>query len=69
MAATEVKFPDVQVELIGQDGNAFNLIGLTAKAMKRAGHVAEADAFVTEAMEQESYDHLLQFIMATVEVC
>ena len=62
------RFPDVQVELIGQDGNAFNLIGLTAKALRRAGHPFEANQFTSEAMEMGAYDELLQLIMRTVEV-
>ena len=31
------KYPDVTVELSGQDGNAFFIIGRTRSALKRAG--------------------------------
>ncbi len=62
------KFPQVTVQLIGQDGNAFNVIGLVRKAMRKAD-VPEADieAFTTEAIAG-NYDHLLATVMRTVEV-
>lgn len=64
----EVKFPDVTVKLVGQDGNAFVILGLTQKAMRRGGVPAEAiEEFVTEAMAGD-YDHLLRTVMQTVNV-
>ena len=33
---TECKYPEVEVELVGQDGNAFAILGAVSKAMKRA---------------------------------
>lgn len=63
-----VKHGHVTVELIGQDGNAFNLIGLTARALRREVSPDAADAFTSEAMESESYEDLLAFIQATVHV-
>lgn len=63
-----VRYPHVKVQLLGEDGNAFNLIGITAKAIKRQVGREEGDAFVVEAMNQESYDALLAFIQNTVVV-
>lgn len=62
------RYPDVEVELIGTDGNAFALIGKVAKALRREVSREASDAFRSEAMIQGSYDELLQLIMRTVEV-
>lgn len=59
--------PDVSVELIGQDGNAFNILGLVTRAMKRAGHGDRVEEFRTEATSGD-YDHLLQTCMKWVSV-
>lgn len=58
----------VTVQLTGGDSNAFMLIGTVAKALRREVGTDAADAFSREAMNCGSYDELLQFIMATVEV-
>jgi hypothetical protein len=63
-----VKFPEVTVQLVGNDGNAFAIIGAVAKAMRRAGIEKEhIDAFMLEATSG-NYDHLLQTAMSTVNV-
>lgn len=63
------KYPDVEVALVGEDGNAFNLIGLVSKALRRAKYPREEiDEFAKMAMSCESYDELLQNIMRTVNV-
>ena len=31
------KYPDVVVHLVGQNGNAFNIMGIVARAMREAG--------------------------------
>ena len=66
-AASGVRFPDVTVRLVGQDGNAFMVLGLVSKALKRAGHGDAVDEFMKEATSGD-YDHLLQTCMAWVEV-
>ena len=65
----QVKYPHVTVRLIGQNGNVFNLIGITEAAMKRA-HVPkeERDQFVDQLMNAEDYDHALRLIRETVNV-
>lgn len=59
-------FPQVEVELSDQDGNAFSIIGRTVKAMRRAG-VPEKDrqAYVAEATSGD-YNHVLQTTIRTV---
>ena len=63
------KFPEVEVQLSGNDGNAFAIMGAVAKAMKRAGVSKEdVDQYQVDAMGSESYDALLQTTMKTVTV-
>jgi len=62
MAITNVK-----VKLVGEDGNAFAILGRVRKAMRRAGFDKEADQMFLEA-QQGDYDHLLQTVMKYVEV-
>ena len=62
------KFPDISVQLDGEDGNAFFILGRVRQAMKRAGCTAEEmTEFSNEAMSGD-YDHLLQTVMEWVEV-
>jgi hypothetical protein len=63
-----VTYPDVEVELIGHDGNAIGIIGKVSRAIRRAhGHDAGTD-FVNQATQCGSYDELLALVMRTVEV-
>jgi hypothetical protein len=64
---TTIKFPKVQVRLVGEDGNAFAILGRVSKALKHAGvEKIETDEFMAEAMSGD-YDHLLQTVMAWVD--
>jgi hypothetical protein len=68
MSNTSVKYPEIEVELLGHDSNAFAIIGTVARALKQGGVPAdEVDEFRTEATSGD-YDHLLQTAMAWVEV-
>lgn len=63
-----VKYPDIQVQLSGEDGNAFAVIGRVRRAMKKADVPAkEIETFCNEAMSGD-YDHLLQVAMKWVDV-
>ena len=62
------KFPDIEVQLSGEDGNAFSIMGRVMKAMRRAGiSKDEIDKYKAEATSGD-YDNLLQVTMTTVEV-
>ena len=62
------KYPDITVELIGTDGNAYNILGIVKKALKRAGiSEQEASEFYAEATSGD-YNKLLATVMDTVEV-
>jgi len=68
MSATFVKYPDIVVELVGEDGNAFAILGRVSGAMRRHGvPKAEIDEFLDEAKNGD-YDHLLRVVMRTVNV-
>jgi len=58
---------DVRVHLVGEDCNAFAIIGRVNNALKRNGHKELCDEFTKEAMSGD-YDHLLQTAMEYVEV-
>ena len=61
-------YPEVEVELVGQDGNAFAILGAVSKAMKRADIPQnKIDECLTE-MQSGDYDHLLQTAMKWVNV-
>ena len=62
------KFPHVEVELVGQDGNVFAILGSVKEAMRQADvDKADIDAMMAEAQSGD-YDHVLQTVMATVSV-
>lgn len=63
-----VRYPSITVELIGQDGNAFFIIGRVRQALRRAGvSMEEVDTFAEEAMSGD-YDHVLQTVLTWVDV-
>ena len=65
---SDVKYPDVTVHLGGIDGNAANIIGTVAKALKRAKvDPDEIGRFRTEAMSG-NYDNVIQTAMRWVDV-
>lgn len=65
----KIRYPQVKVQLTGENGNAYMVIGLTTRAMKKAGIPAEdVTKFQHDCFNQASYDHLLQLVMQTVDV-
>lgn len=58
----------VTVKLIGENGNAYNILGKVKKAMQRAGVDKETqDQYMKEATSG-NYDHLLAVTMKYVDV-
>ena len=55
------------VKLVGEDGNAFAILGRVSKALKQAGLEDEAKAFMEEATAGD-YDHLLATAAKYVEI-
>ncbi|MDO8706263.1 MAG: hypothetical protein Q7J84_15080, partial [Sulfuricaulis sp.] len=64
---TDIRHPDVTVQLSGEDGNVFFIIGRVSKALRRAGYTEDAEAYRKNCMAAKSYDEVLQITMATVE--
>ncbi len=62
------KFPHIEVELSGSDGNAFMIMGKVTKAMRRGGCTKEEIAEYREAAQSGSYDDLLRVSGETVTV-
>jgi len=59
---------NIPVKLVGEDGNAFNLMGIVAKALQRAKvPQAEIDQFIAECKSGD-YDNLLVTCMQWVDV-
>jgi len=48
----------LKVDLTGIDGNAFAIMGVGAKALRKGGRGGEVDAFMAEATAGD-YNHLL----------
>lgn len=63
-----MKYPDVKVKLVGQNGNAFFIISRVSNALMNAGvPKAEVDQYREEAMSGD-YDNVLATTMAWVSV-
>ena len=64
----EPKYPDIEVELVGEDGNAAYIIGKVRKALRRAGVPQDEIKEFTSEVTSGNYDHVLQTVMKTVNV-
>lgn len=65
---TRPKYPEIEVQLTGDDGNAFYVVGKVRKALLRGGvDREEVELFVNEATSSD-YDSLLATCMRWVEV-
>jgi hypothetical protein len=63
-----VRYPHIHVQLTGQDGNAYAILGAVRRALVQAGVPRdEVAAFIREATSRD-YNHLLATAMATVDV-
>lgn len=49
---------DIRLKLIGEDGNAFAIIGRARQALRREGRADLIDAFTNESTSG-NYEHLL----------
>ena len=65
---SEIKYPDITVNIIGQNGNAFCILGICQRAMEQANCTQqEIDAFNEEAKSGD-YNHLLATVMNYFDV-
>ncbi len=64
--SADVKYPDINVQLVGMDGNAFAIMGRVSQALRRAKvKKGEIDKFMAEATAGD-YNHLLYTVMQWV---
>lgn len=54
-------------QLIGRDGNIFNLMGIASRTLKQAGLKEKADEMIKRITASKSYDEALIIIMEYVE--
>ena len=63
-----VRYPEIEVELVGHDGNAFAVMGTVSKALKQSGvSKDEVDLFIDEATAGD-YSQVLQTVVKWVNV-
>jgi len=63
-----IKYPHISVQLIGNHGNAFAILGRICRELRKHNiPKEEIDSFTKEATSGD-YDHLLQICMKTVNV-
>ena len=66
--ANAPKYPEISVKLIGENGNAFAILGRVRAALRSGGVAApEVTAFLSEATSGD-YNHLLQTVVKWLEV-
>ena len=59
--------PKPKVQLVGQDGNVFNLLGICTRALKRADQYEEAAELQKRVMSCSSYDEALVIMLDYVD--
>lgn len=69
METKRPKYPEISVQLSGEDGNVFSIIGRCRQAMKRAGLPVETIKEFTDEMASGDYDHALQTCFKWFDVC
>ena len=63
----DTKYPDIRVQLTGNDGNAMSIMARVTKAMRRAGVPKEKrDEFIEEATSGD-YNDLLATAMRWID--
>lgn len=63
---SDIKYPEVKVKLVGEDGNAFAIMGRVVRALKSAGVSAEEVAQYQQESMSGDYDNLLRTAMRWV---
>jgi hypothetical protein len=64
----KVKYPEIEVQLTGKDGNAYSIMGAVSKALKRAKvDQLEIDQYINRSTSGD-YDNLLRVAASFVTV-
>ena len=62
------KYPEIEVQLTGNDGNAFAIMGAVKRALEQAKVSKDEVAKYTEQSMSGDYDNLLRVAMSWVTV-
>ena len=65
---SEVKFPEVEVEVEGVNANAFAILGTVSRAMKKAGITDQDIKEYRDKATSGDYNNLLKVTVETVRV-
>ena len=65
---SDIRYPEITVELIGHDGNAFAVLGRVQRELRRAGVSKEEQQLFMDTATAGDYDHLLATCMEWVDV-
>lgn len=65
---SDCKYPEIKVELIGNDGNAFSILGSVKRALKSGGVSPEEITKFYEDATSGDYNHLLCVVMDWVTI-
>lgn len=63
-----VKYPHLSIELVGQDGNAFSILGRLQGVLRSGGVPKDEIAAVMAEAQSGDYNHLLVTVMNTVSL-
>ncbi len=63
-----MKYPDITVQLIGEDGNAIAIVQRVTRALRRGGVSPEEVAEFRKQALSGDYDHVLNTCMEWVDV-
>ena len=64
----DTKYPEIAVQLTGNDGNAYAILGAVTRALRKAGVPEEEIGKFSAEAKSGDYDHLLQTAIAWVDV-
>ena len=62
------KYPDIKVRLVGEDGNAYAILGRMKGALRRGGVTGEEIRKFQDEATSGDYDHLLATCAEWVDV-
>ena len=61
------KYPNIKVQMVGEDGNAFAILGRVIKALRRGNIPKEEITKFQEEATNGDYNHLLATVMNWVK--
>lgn len=64
----EIKYPQITIKLVGEDGNAFAILARVDVALRRANISKEIRELFKKEATSKDYNHLLQVVMQWVNV-